>query len=255
MINIVAKYTGFSAMNNFERITKNIFQKFGILIRKYNAATSEELRRIKLLQHYNIDVVFDIGANKGQYAKGIMDAGYTHKIISFEPLSSVHSIIEKESKKYTNWAVAPRCAIGSKNEEIEINISANSVSSTLLNMLDSHTEGAPDSKIIGKEKVTVFSLDEIADKYIGNSKNIFLKIDVQGFEQEVLKGAEQLLKKVKGIEMEISLIPLYENQSWLLPEILEFMNSKGFQLMSLAPAFTDNNTGKVLQCNGIFFRK
>ena len=140
-------------MNTFERITKKTFQNFGILIRKYNPATSEELRRIKLLEYYHIDLVFDIGANKGQYATGIMDAGYKNKIVSFEPLSSVYTIIEKESKKYANWTVAPRCAIGAKKEEIEINISANSVSSTLLNMLDSHIEGAPESKIIGKEKV------------------------------------------------------------------------------------------------------
>ncbi len=241
-------------MNSFERTTKKIFQSFGILIRKYNPATSEELRRIKLLQHYNIDLVFDIGANKGQYAMGIMDAGYTNKIVSFEPLSSVHSIIEQESKKFENWKVAPRCAIGAKKEEIEINISANSVSSTLLNMLDSHIEGAPESKIIGKEKVQVFPLDEIGEGFTGNCKNIFLKIDVQGFEQEVLKGAEKMIAKAKGIEMEISLIPLYENQSWLLPQVLDYMQQKGFQLTSIVPAFTDNKTGKVLQCNGIFFR-
>lgn len=242
-------------MTSFERVTKNLFKKFGILIRKYNAGSSEDLRRIKLLHHHNIDLVFDIGANKGQYAKGIIDAGYEGKIVSFEPLSSVHAIIEHESKKYSKWDVAPRCAIGSKNEEIEINISANSVSSTLLTMLDSHIEGAPDSKIIGKEKVQVYPLDEIAKNYTSNSKNIFLKIDVQGFEQEVLKGASTILKTAKGIEMEISLIPLYENQNWLLPQILEFMNTHNFQLMSLAPAFTDNQTGKVLQCNGIFFKK
>ena len=241
-------------MNSFERTTKKIFQSFGILIRKYNPATSEELRRIKLLQHFNIDLVFDIGANKGQYAMGIMDAGYTNKIISFEPLSSVHSIIEKESKNFANWKVAPRCAIGAKKEEIEINISANSVSSTLLNMLDSHIEGAPESKIIGKEKVQVFPLDEIGEEFTDNCKNIFLKIDVQGFEQQVLKGAEKMIAKAKGIEMEISLIPLYENQSWLLPQVLDYMQQKGFQLTSIAPAFTDNKTGKVLQCNGIFFR-
>lgn len=241
-------------MNGFERTTKKIFQSFGILIRKYNPATSEELRRIKLLQHYNIDLVFDIGANKGQYAMGIMDAGYKNKIVSFEPLSSVHSIIESESKKFNNWTVAPRCAVGAKKEEIEINISANSVSSTLLNMLDSHIEGAPESKIIGKEKVQVFPLDEIGEKYAANAKNVFLKIDVQGFEQEVLKGAEGMIAKAKGIEMEISLIPLYENQNWLLPQVLEFMQQKGFQLTSIVPAFTDNKTGKVLQCNGIFFR-
>jgi FkbM family methyltransferase len=242
-------------MNNFERITKKILQNFGILIRKYNPATSEDLRRIKLFEHYHIDLVFDIGANKGQYATGIMDAGYQYTIVSFEPLSSVHSIIEKESKKYSNWTVAPRCAIGSKKEEIEINISANSVSSTLLNMLDSHIEGAPESKIIGKEKVQVYPLDEIATNYIGSSKNIFLKIDVQGFEQEVLKGAQSMLAKAKGVEMEISLVPLYENQTWLLPQILEYMDQKDFVLTSIVPAFTDNKTGKVLQCNGIFYKK
>jgi len=241
-------------MNGFERSTKKIFQRFGILIRKYNAGTSEDLRRIKLLQHYHIDLVFDIGANKGQYAIGIMDAGYSNKIVSFEPLSSVHTIIERESKRFPQWTVAPRCAVGSKNEEIEINISANSVSSTLLNMLDSHIEGAPESKIIGKEKVKVVPLDEAAQAYISGSKNIFLKIDVQGFEQEVLKGAERMIDKAKGIEMEISLIPLYENQNWLLPQVLEYMQKKGFQLTSIVPAFTDNATGKVLQCNGIFFR-
>lgn len=241
-------------MNSFERITKKLFQGFGILIRKYNPATSEELRRIKLLQYHDIDLVFDIGANKGQYALGIMDAGYKGRIVSFEPLSSAYNMIAKHSSNYTNWSVAPRCAIGSKKEEIEINISANSVSSTLLNMLDSHIEGAPESKIIGKEKVQVVSLDEIGPEFTLKEKNIFLKIDVQGFEQEVLKGGVQMITQAKGIEMEISLIPLYEGQTWLLPEVLNFMKERGFQMVSIVPAFTDHKTGKVLQCNGIFFR-
>jgi FkbM family methyltransferase len=241
-------------MNNFERITKKIFQNFGILIRKYNPATSEELRRIKLFEHYNIDLVFDIGANKGQYATGIMDAGYKNRIVSFEPLSSAHSVIDSLSKSYGNWTIAQRCAIGSEKQEIVINISANSVSSTLLNMLDTHIEGAPESKIIGKEKVQVFPFDEIAADHIRESKNIFLKIDVQGFEQEVLKGAQKMLEKAKGVEMEISLVPLYQDQNWLLKEILAYMTEKGFTLVSIVPAFTDHKTGKVLQCNGIFFR-
>lgn len=242
-------------MTQTERIVKIFFQKFGVLIRKYNAGTSEELRRIKLLQHYHIDLVFDIGANKGQYATGIIDAGYKNKLVSFEPLSSVYSIISEESKKYANWTVAPRCAVGAAKEEIEINISANSVSSTLLNMLDSHIDGAPESKIIGKEKVMVYSLDELAKEYTSGVKNIFLKIDVQGFEQEVLKGAKEIFAKAKGVEMEISLVPLYENQTWLLPEVISYMSANGFILNSIAPAFTDNATGKMLQCNGIFFRK
>lgn len=241
-------------MSPFERTIQKLFQRFGILIRKYNPATSEDLRRICLLNHYQVDLVFDIGANKGQYATGILDAGYNGTVVSFEPLSAAHSVIAAKSSGNSRWKVAPRGAIGSKKEVIEINISANSVSSTLLNMLDSHIEGAPESRIIGKEKVQVWPLDEIGVAYAEGKKNIFLKIDVQGFEQEVLKGAVEMIKKAKGIEMEISLIPLYENQTWLLPEVLEFMKQQGFQMVSIVPAFTDNKTGKVLQCNGIFFR-
>jgi FkbM family methyltransferase len=241
-------------MNQLEHTTKKIFQKLGILVRKYNANTSEECRRLKLLKTYNIDLVFDIGANAGQYAMGIIDAGYTGRVVSFEPLSSVHKKTTESSNKYPNWQVAQRCAIGNKRDEIEINISENSVSSTLLNMLDSHYQGAPESKIIGKEKVQVYPLDEIAPNFIQSSKNIFIKIDVQGFEKQVLEGASSMIQKAKGIEMEISIIPLYENQNWLLPEVLGFMSNNGFKLKSISPAFTNNKTGEMLQCNGIFFR-
>lgn len=241
-------------MTRSERIVQRFFQRFGILVRKYNAGTSEDLRRIKLLNHYGIDLVFDIGANKGQYASGIIDAGYRNQVVSFEPLSAVHQQATASSTNYANWTVAPRCAIGSQQEEIEINISANSVSSTLLTMLDTHYEGAPESRIIGKEKVQVFPLDEIGASYAQGKKNIFMKLDVQGFEQAVLQGAAAMLEKAKGVELEISIVPLYEGQTWLLPDVLAFMKEKGFRLCSIMPAFTNPETGVVLQCNGIFFR-
>ena len=95
----------------------------------------------------------------------------------------------------------------------------------------------------------------ILERHSINYLFIFLKIDVQGFEQEVLKGASEMIALAKGIEMEISLVPLYENQTWLLPQVLEYMEQKGFVLTSIVPAFTDNVTGKVLQCNGIFYKK
>lgn len=242
-------------MNWSQRTIKKIFQKCGILIRKYNPSSSEELRRIKLLEYYNIDLVFDIGANTGQYATGIIDAGYKGKIVSFEPLSLAYNKLKKINKNQANWIIAPRGAIGARIEEIEINISENSVSSTLLNMLEAHFEGAPESKIVGKEKVQVSAIDDIYGDYIGTCKNIFIKIDVQGYEQEVLKGAQKLIDQTKGIEIEISLVPLYENQKLLLPEMLEYMNEKGFHLTSIVPAFTNQTNGKVLQCNAIFFRK
>jgi hypothetical protein len=144
--------------------------------------------------------------------------------------------------------------VGSSNGSTTIHISENSVSSSLLNMLDSHIEGAQESKIIGSEEVPVLTLDSMTDLYQTGSKNIFLKIDVQGYEKPVLQGAEKLFPTLRGIEIEMSIVPLYENQQWLFENILSDMHAAGFQLMSLSPAFTDLNTGQQLQLNGIFMK-
>mgnify|MGYP001604365521 CR=1 FL=1 len=241
-------------MNFIERNIKKTLRKFGILIRYYSPSSSEEERRFRLIIHHNIDLVFDAGANTGQFALSLIDSGYKNKIVSFEPLSAAYKTLVKESKKYSNWEVTPRCALGNDNREMEINISKNSVSSTLLDMLDTHLQGAPESEIIGKEKASMFKLDYIGKEYI-NSNNVYLKIDAQGYEYEVLLGSQEVFPNIKGIELEMSLEPLYRDQDWLFPNVLDYMKKNEFVLHSISPAFVDFNTGKVLQYNGIFFRR
>ncbi len=241
-------------MTQFERITQNFFQRLGILVRKYNAGTSENLRRVKLLQKFNIDMLLDVGANTGQYAQSLFDNGFGGRVVSFEPLTSAHTALTNRSKGNPRWTIAPKCAVGSENNVTTIHISENSVSSSLLTMLDSHLEGAQESKIIGTEEVSVRTLDSMTELFAPGSKNIFLKIDVQGYEKPVLQGAEKLFPTLRGIEIEMSIVPLYENQQWLFEHILHDMHAAGFQLMSLSPAFTDLNTGQQLQLNGIFMK-
>ena len=241
-------------MTQFERITQNFFQRFGILVRKYNAGTSENLRRVKLLQKFNIDMLLDVGANTGQYSQSLFDNGYGGRVVSFEPLTSAHTALTNRSKGNPRWTIAPKCAVGSENNFTTIHISENSVSSSLLPMLDSHLEGAQESKIIGTEEVSVRTLDSMTELFETGSKNIFLKIDVQGYEKHVLQGAEKLFPALRGLEIEMSIVPLYENQQWLFEHILSDMHASGFQLMSLSPAFTDLTTGQQLQLNGIFMK-
>ena len=78
-----------------------------------------------------------------------------------------------------------------------------------------------------------------------------LKIDVQGFEKKVLAGAEASLQKIKIIQLEMSLVPLYQNE-WLFHEVLEYLTQKGFQLYSLENGFFNKETGQLLQADGIF---
>jgi len=123
-----------------------------------------------------------------------------------------------------------------------------------MEILPGHTDSEPASKIIGKENIKVYTLDSIADKFIVDNNITFLKIDTQGFEEKVLKGAETTLKRVKGVQLELSLVKLFEGQKLYL-ELIEMMKSFGFDLYSVEPAFTDKRTGRLLQVNGLFFRE
>jgi FkbM family methyltransferase len=219
-----------------------------------NFKMTDEERVILLLKYNKIDLIFDIGANTGQYARELFSLGYKGKIVSIEPLSGAYNQLLKHSENNVNWIIAERCALGDKNEDSEINITENSVSSSLMEILPGHTDSEPASKIIGKENIKVYTLDSIADKFIVDNNITFLKIDTQGFEEKVLKGAETTLKRVKGVQLELSLVKLFEGQKLYL-ELIEMMKSYGFDLYSVEPAFTDKRTGRLLQVNGLFFRE
>jgi hypothetical protein len=81
-----------------------------------------------------------------------------------------------------------------------------------------------------------------------------LKIDTQGYESEVLKGAPETLARVAGLQLELSLVPLYGGQK-LMPEMLETVASLGFELWALVPNFLEPGTARMLQADATFFRE
>jgi FkbM family methyltransferase len=231
-----------------EILLRKIGSRFGLDLKM-----TDEERFMLLLKNYNIDLIFDVGANTGQYAETLYKLGYKHRIVSFEPLSDAHAILSKISAKYPAWDVAERCALGNEDGEIDINVSENSVSSSILNVLDEHVSAEPRSHSIKKERTKIFKLDTIAPKYIGNSKNILLKVDTQGFEDPILEGANETIKILAGIQLEMSLTKLYEGQK-LFKELYEKVTSLGFDLNLIEPSFTDKNTGRLLQIDGVFYK-
>lgn len=232
-----------------EMLSRKIGNKLGVDVKM----TDEEVL-MKQLSHNKIDLIFDIGANTGQFSNMIFRLGYTGKIVSFEPLSSAHEALLKRSSGNSRWTIAERCAIGDENGEIEINISKNSISSSVLKIMDEHVNAAPESEYIGSEKTKVFKLDTVGDKYAGDAKNIFVKIDTQGFEEKILNGAPEFINKAKGLLVETSLVPLYAGQA-LFPQIFERVTKSGFSLFGVQPAFINKETGRMLQVDAIFFRE
>jgi FkbM family methyltransferase len=208
-------------------------------------------RRLMLMRAYGIDLVLDVGANAGQYARRLRSVGYIGSIVSFEPMLEPFQRLCRSADGDSKWT-AMRVGLGDVESEMEINVSENSVSSSLLSMLASHSEHAPRSRVVEAERVEVTTLDSLwADGLWEESRGIWLKLDVQGFEDRVLAGARMVLPHVAALQMELSLVPLYDGQLTLIP-MLKLLAELGFDPVAFEPGFENKTTGEYLQVDGIF---
>ena len=239
--------------NLIKQSVKRALHAVGIEAHRFNPAASKLARLMAALRTFHIDLVLDIGANEGQFGNELRAGGYSGQIVSVEPMASAHARLSKVSHGDTGWHVHPRYAVGDRTGSIELNIAGNSVSSSVLPMLASHSKAAPESIYQGKESVPLTTLDLIVPKYIGQACAPLLKIDTQGYEWQVLDGAMEILPRVRGIVMEVSLIPLYEGQH-LWRESIERLEAAGFVLWALESVFVDSANGRTLQMDALFFR-
>lgn len=235
-------------------MVRQVLRRMGLVVHRYVPPVPPPPSPIiSSLQKFGIDLVLDVGANKGQFAAEIRRGGYAGSIVSFEPLSEAYGGLLQASKGDNKWEIYPRCALGDHIGEVEINIAGNSESSSILPMLETHRSAAPQSAYQGKEIVPIKTLDAVAGEYLDGARAPFLKIDTQGFEWHVLDGALVSLPKIRGVLVELSLVPLYEGQHlWL--EVMTRLEVAGFTLWAFQPGFFDSASGRTLQVDGIFYR-
>jgi FkbM family methyltransferase len=227
--------------------------KRGVDVSRVTPATNGLARRKKLLADYAIDRVLDVGANEGQYALELRnELGFTGDILSFEPLSKAFQKLRENAGKDRKWSAFPY-ALGEANIRTDIHLAGNSVSSSLLPMLPAHLEAAPESRGIGRETIEVRTLDSLIDTACPAGARLYLKLDAQGAEGQILKGAERALARIDTLQMEMSLVPLYEGEI-LLDAMIRLLREKGYSLVSLEPGFADPVTGHLLQADGVFHR-
>jgi len=215
---------------------------------------SEELAVKQLLAYAGADVVLDVGANVGQFAQLVLKTGFGGRIISFEAVPSVHRILaEQAARRAAQWTVAPCAALGRERGKVTFNLSANTVSSSILPMKDAHLDAAPESRYVDSQVVDVERLDELARPLLPRTGRLFIKVDTQGYEKEVLKGATGLLPQTVAIQLELSLVPLYEGAP-TFNEMIAFVQDHGYELFAIVPGFQDERTGRLLQVDGLFVR-
>ena len=239
------------------RILRIVLKKLGIVAHRRTVESDSDLQNARIVNHLNIDLVIDVGANTGQYANGLRSCDYEGAILSLEPIPEAHKILDQKTKKDKNWFAYEPIAVGSSSGEFSFNISGNSVSSSLLKIKKKHVNAAPNSDTVNVINVKTSSLDDIYLDFLKSNpgySNLYIKIDVQGAEWDVLKGSKLILSKARAIQLELSLAPLYEDQK-LWEEINSFMLDQGYYLWSLRHGFCDSDSGQTLQFDGVYVNK
>jgi FkbM family methyltransferase len=204
------------------------------------------------MRRHGIDLVVDVGANVGQYGLELRALGYHGRLVSIEPLPDAFRQLESTAERDRAWQTI-NCAVGREAGTATLHIAQNSVSSSMLAMLPGHVAAAPESRFVGSVSVAVRTVDSILNEVVGAASRPFIKIDTQGFELEALEGSTATLNDVEGLQIEMSLEPLYEGAP-TMPEVAAWIEAHGFVLADIEPEFNDPQTGRLLQVNGLFFR-
>lgn len=205
------------------------------------------------LKQFKIDCVLDVGANIGQYGSELRTMGYRGRIESFEPMDAAFSKLSNAAKADSKWTTH-NYALGNEDTDAEINVSANGPSSSFLQLSDNVKDAAVDLDYVGSEAVQIKRLDSVFSETVGSSDNVFLKIDTQGFERNVIEGASASLAGIKGVQMEVALVAHYEGEA-LIEEMLRVMREQGFDPWWIYHGFRNNKTFQMIQVDVFFVRR
>lgn len=185
--------------------------------------------------------VVDVGANRGQFSLIARLRRPGSQIIAFEPLSEPASVLRSLFREDDHFALH-RLALGDREEELEMRVTVDDDSSSLL-PIGKLQEQIFDTTQRGTEKVGVRRLDTVTDG-AEFQRPVLLKIDVQGFELSVLKGALETLEFIDFILVESSFIALYDNQA-LASDVIQFLSGHGFKLRGSFNQFQTRTAGPV----------
>lgn len=202
-----------------------------------------------VLERLPFDFVVDVGANRGQFSLLCRRLNPLAGMVAFEPLAGPASIYRAVFAGDTRTRLN-HCALGPQRGEIAMHVSGQDDASSLLAMSQLQIDNFPGTGAVAREMVKIGPLTDFISQAEMGARNL-LKLDVQGFELEVLKSAEPLLPAFSWIYAECSYAALYEGQA-LAEEIVAYLTCRGFRLAGRFNPSYARTDGILLQADLLF---
>jgi FkbM family methyltransferase len=190
------------------------------LMPKWRAKSYEQAQLVRrLLDSREIDLVLDVGSNTGQFGNWIrLHCGYCGNIVSVEPVDAAYRILERNVATDPKWTTH-RIALGSVPGRKMINLTRGVTLASFLQPIEHPPAGvirAGNLEVTGSEEVEVYRLEDFLGIAGIIARKIFLKVDTQGYDLEVLKGAGSAIDRLEIIQLELSVLPLYQGATdWI----------------------------------------
>ncbi|MGE5305030.1 MAG: FkbM family methyltransferase [Alphaproteobacteria bacterium] len=195
-----------------------------------------------LFRLLNISCVFDVGANTGQYKDFLRnEVDYQGLIVSFEPGRKAMKALRAKAKTDSSWLIY-ECALAAQNGVKRLNVMKADDLSSFLSPDSSSTDLFAHCNVVDHtEDVQVRTLDSVLSelrmqRHVG--ERFYLKMDTQGYDLEVLRGADRSLSEISAIQTELSCLRLYKGMPGYV-EILNMLDRRGYQLSGLFPVTQD----------------
>jgi FkbM family methyltransferase len=201
------------------------------IIRSFNTSTlSHHLEEV--FEAYRIDTIIDVGANEGQFGRLVRELGFTGDIHSFEPVKQTYDRLVRTAARDQRWTTH-NLALGREAGTLSINVSEDSVFSSLLRPNDHGAGRFSGIKVQRQEQVEVATLDYFMRTHIGGARRrVFLKMDTQGYDIEVFAGAAASMDYFCCILSELSLIPIYDGMTDYLQTLATYQKH-GFSVSGM----------------------
>jgi FkbM family methyltransferase len=251
-------------MNSTKTAIKRTLRHFGYDLVRYPSRETYGEHIRELLMTLDIDLVLDVGAHHGEYASLLRELGYAGRIISFEPVAANFDVIAQHCAHDPSWR-AYNLALGSEDADKSINVMSDSFLNSFLapsefglQWLDRNSDGGHRCPMIvkGVDKVTVRRLDGLFDQMLNDAgaHNVFLKMDTQGWDLEVLRGADACISRIGAVQSEVPLKAIYRGMPSFI-EVITECKRLGFEITGMFPVSRDTNNLAIVEFDCVMARR